>query len=147
MLQSWNMKKFLAIIVLSLFWLNSANADCTTDIKGEWDYNDKKTYVIYKFVSSSDKWIKIIRVGLWTATKQKVIEKTVDIYVKPFGIASTRFYVGDLNLAVVKSGFRSCRYEEPSKSELKKKPLTLKELQNKNKKSGAQKWLDKIRGN
>ena len=141
------MKKLLAIIVLGLLWFNSAAADCKTDIKGEWQYTNNKTYVKYKFISSGDKWIKITRVGLWTETKQKIINKTVNIYVKPFGIASTRFYVGDLNLAVVKNGFRACIYEKPSKSKLKRKPITIQDYGKKNKKSGAQKWLDKIRGN
>ena len=128
------MKKVLAIIVLGMLWFNNAAASCTTDIKGEWEYTNNETYVNYKFTNNGDKWIKITRVGLWTESKQTVIEKTVNIYVKPFGIASTRFYVGDLNLSVVKTGFRACMYEKPSESNLRK------EFQKKKEKSWFKWW-------
>lgn len=140
MLDSRNMKKLLAIIVLGLLWFNSAAAGCGDDIKGEWKYTNNKTYVNYKFISSAEKWIKMTKVGLMTETEQKVIEKKVNIYVKPFGIASTRFYVGDLNLSVVKNGFRSCIYEKPSKSELKKKSKTNQDLIGKKKKKSSFEW-------
>ena len=78
------MKKVLAIIVLGMLWFNNAAPTSTTDIKGEWEYTNNETYVNYKFTNNGDKWIKITRVGLWTESKQTVIEKTVNIYFFPY---------------------------------------------------------------
>jgi hypothetical protein len=109
------MKKILGILVISLLLITNANASCGDDIKGSWVYTNNKTYVEYTFTNYSSKWILMTAVGLWTASEQEVIREKIKVYVKPYGVESTRFYVGDLNLDVVKQGFRSCRYEDPSK--------------------------------
>ena len=133
------MKKIL-VLVIGLFWFNNAVASCINDFDGEWKYSNNKTYVNYTFRNNSDQWIKIIRVGLETKTGQEMTSKNVNIFLKPFGVASSRFYVGDLNLSVPRNAFHTCIYKKPSKSELEKKPKTLQDLIGKKKKKSWFKW-------
>jgi len=49
-------------------------------------------------------------------------QKHREIYLKPFGIAYGKIYVGDLNLDVAGTGFTRCRYGTIAK----KKPKPLK---------------------
>ena len=140
MLASWNMKKILvAIISFTTFCAQNLYADCSDDLKASWKYNSSKTWVDYTWKNYSDKSIVITRYGLRTGDKKWVTEIKKEVGVQPFGVSNTRFYVTGLNLDVVKFGAWNCKYGTATKK--KSTPFKPK------KKSGSQKWLDKIRGN
>ena len=132
------MKKLFGILVLGLLWCNTSFAGCGEDIEGSWKYTGGKSFVKYTFKNTSSNSIVITRVGLQTVNKETVVESKKEVYVKPFGVKSTEFYVGDINLDVVDTGFRSCRYGTKSTTETSNPP--------KKKKSGAKKLLEKIIG-
>tara|TARA_A100001015_G_C14722779_1_gene606576 strand:+ start:49 stop:480 length:432 start_codon:yes stop_codon:yes gene_type:complete len=132
----------MIVILLTVFGLNNLFASCGDDLKGSWKYQTlggQKSNVNYTWKNFSDKSIVITRVGLVTADDKWVKEIKKDIGIEPFGVRTYSFYVGDKNLDVVTHGSWNCRYG----SVAKKKSTPFKPKQ----KSGAQKWLDKIRGN
>ena len=141
MLESWKMKKLLAIILFTIFWSSNLFADCYEDLKLDWEFIGSKTQAKFTWKNYSDKYVTVNRYGLRTADKKWVKEINTKIYMKPFGVSTRTFFVTDVNLEVVKFGSWNCSYDTAPKKKtniLKTKPKQ---------KSGAQKWLDKIRGN
>ena len=134
------MKKLLVTIIsLTALWTQNLLANCGDDLKGSWKYTNVKTQVEYTWKNYADKSIVITRVGLITANDQYVKKIEKELGIKPFGVRTYKFYVGDVNLDVVTHGSWNCRYGNVAV----KKSTPFKPKQ----KSGAQKWLDKIRGN
>ena len=134
------MKKLLAIIVLSLSMSSRLFADhCGHDVDRSWEYTSSKNYASWTFKNKTDKSIVITSIGLKSKSGKYMADYDREIYLKPFGVAYEKIFVGDLNLDVAGSGFTRCRYGTVAKK--KSTPYKLKQ------KSGAQKWLDKIRGN
>ena len=146
MLGLWNMKKILAVISLSLLMSSRLFADhCGHDVDRSWEYktekfiNEYRKYASWTFKNKTDKSIVITHIGLKSKGDKIMADVKKDISLKPFGVAYGKIYVGDLNLDVAGTGFTRCRYGTVAK----KKSTTFKPKS----KSGAQKWLDKIRGN
>ena len=140
MLESWNMKKILSTIALSLLISSKLFAShCGHDVERTWKYTSSKTYASWTFKNKTDNSIVITHIGLNSKTGKTMSDVEKSIYLKPFGVAYGKIYVGDLNLDVAGTGFTRCRYGTVAK----KKSTPFKPKQ----KSGAQKNLDKIRGN
>ena len=157
MLESWIMKKLLAVIILSLLMSSKVFAEqaCNEIIDFDWYWTDRLGSEVNrssaeraKFIikSTGNKGIKITQLRLSTKNKNIVVKEPRDIYLAPYGKVTSYLYdLNNYNLDVVGSGGYSCRY---GSKPIKKSGQTLDEiLKQKNKKSGAQKWLDKIRGN
>ena len=157
MLESRNMKKLLAIMVLGLLWSSKGFAEqaCNEMIDLNWYWTDrlgskvnKSSAERAKFIIKSigNKGIKITKLRLSTKNKDIIVEEPRDIYLAPYGKVTSYLYdLNSYNLDVVGSGGYSCRY---GSKPVKKSGQTIEELlKQNNKKSGAQKWLDKIRGN
>ena len=140
MLESRSMKNFFAIIALSLLMSSKLFADhCGHDTDDSWKYTSSKSYASWTFKNTTDKSIVITHIGLKSNTDKIMADVKKDIYLKPFGVAYGKIYVGDLNLDVAGVGFTRCKYGTVAKK--KSSPFKPKQ------KSGSQKWLDKIRGN
>ena len=140
MLESRSMKNFFAIIALSLLMSSKLFADhCGHDTDDSWKYISSKSYASWTFKNTTDKSIVITHIGLKSNTDKIMADVKKDIYLKPFGVAYGKIYVGDLNLDVAGVGFTRCKYGTVAKK--KSSPYKPKQ------KSGSQKWLDKIKGN
>ena len=134
------MKKLLAtIIFLTAISTQNLYAGCSDDLKGSWEYTNLKTQVNYTWKNYGDKSVVITRVGLITANSQYVKKYEKELGIKPFGVRTYQFYVGDVNLDVVTHGSWNCRYGNVAV----KKSTPFKPKQ----KSGSQKFLEKILGN
>ena len=134
------MKKILAVVVLSFLISSRLLSDhCGHDVDRSWKYTSAKSYASWTFKNKTDRSIVITSIGLKSKSGKYMADYNREIYLKPFGIAYGKIYVGDLNLDVAGTGFTRCRYGTVAK----KKSTPFKSKQ----KSGAQKWLDKIRGN
>tara|TARA_E500000178_G_scaffold218830_1_gene216014 strand:- start:1627 stop:2031 length:405 start_codon:yes stop_codon:yes gene_type:complete len=134
------MKKLLiTIIFLTALSTQNLYASCSDDVKGSWEYTSNKTQVNYTWKNYGDKSIVITRVGLITANSQYVKKYEKELGIKPFGVRTYQFYVGDVNLDVVTHGSWNCRYGNVAV----KKSTPFKPKQ----KSGSQKFLEKILGN
>ena len=134
------MRKLLAIIALSLLMSSKLFADhCGHDTDNSWKYTSSKSYASWTFKNTTDKSIVITHIGLKSNTDKIMADVKKDIYLKPFGVAYGKIYVGDLNLDVAGGGFTRCKYGTVAKK--KSSPYKPKQ------KSGSQKWLDKIKGN
>ena len=133
------MRKLLAIIALSLLMSSKLFADhCGHDTDNSWKYTSSKSYASWTFKNTTDKSIVITHIGLKSNTDKIMADVKKDIYLKPFGVAYGKIYVGDLNLDVAGGGFTRCKYGTVAKK--KSSPYKPKQ------KSGSQKWLDKIKG-
>ena len=111
MLVSWKMKKILAVISLSLLINSSLFADhCGHDVDRSWKYTSSKSYASWTFKNKTDKSIVITHIGLYSKGDKIMADVKKDIYLKPFGVAYGKIYVGDLNLDVAGQGFTRCRY-------------------------------------
>ena len=134
------MRKLLVIIALSLLMSSKLFADhCGHDTDNSWKYTSSKSYASWTFKNTTDKSIVITHIGLKSNTDKIMADVKKDIYLKPFGVAYGKIYVGDLNLDVAGGGFTRCKYGTVAKK--KSSPYKPKQ------KSGSQKWLDKIKGN
>ena len=107
------MKKLLGVIVLGLLWCNVGFATCGEDVKRSWKYSDNKNYAKWTFKNTSDKSIVMTSIGLYSKSDKIMSDVSKNIYLKPFGVANGKIYVGDLNLDVAGSGFTTCRYGKP----------------------------------
>ena len=140
MLGSCNMKKLLAIVFLNILISGNLLADhCGHDVDRSWKFTKGESYASWTFKNKTDKSIVITHIGLYSKNEKIMADVKKDISLKPFGKAYGEIYVGDLNLDVSGQGFTRCRYGTVAKKKLQ--PYKPKQ------KSGAQKWLDKIRGN
>ena len=116
MLVSWNMKKLLAVISLSLLMTSKVFADhCGHDVDRSWKYTSSKSYASWTFKNKTDKSIVITHIGLYSKGDKIMADVKKDIYLKPFGVAYGKIYVGDLNLDVAGQGFTRCRYGKVTK--------------------------------
>ena len=157
MLELWNMRKFLAIIVLSLLCSNKGFAElgCNDYIDFDWYWINNFGKQVSKseahranmvFKNTGNKGIIITEIHLKTKNKDIVVKEPRKTYLQSYGKIETAIWdLNKYNLDVVGWGGYRCKF---GSKPVKKSSQTLDEiLKQKNKKSGAQKWLDKIRGN
>ena len=119
------MKKFLAIIILCIFWNVNAYAKCSDDLDRSWKYGPDNYFMIYTFKNKTNKSIIITRVGLKDKSGNIMAEQKVyvrkcadcgvpvgddDLYINPYGVNKILISVNHLNLEVAGSGFWSCKY-------------------------------------
>ena len=146
------MKRILASLFVGLLWCTSTLAeDCSAKLDLSWRYLDKygthvkkgpKTHkASFTFKSTSNKAIKITRIGVWTSSDETVKEtKLNNSYIPPFGKKTLTLYgLDEVNLDVVHSSYYGCIFE--------KQPITKKKKYKFKQKSWSQKMLDKIKGN
>ena len=134
------MKKIVISLFMVLLCCTQVLAGhCGHDVDRSWEYISSKSYASWTFKNTTDKSIVITHIGLKSKSDKIMADVDQQIYLKPFGVAYGKIYVGDLNLDVAGVGFTRCKYG--SKPIAKKKKYKFKQ------KSGAQKLLDKIRGN
>ena len=104
---------------------------CGHDVDRSWNYKTEKVfnenfkYASWTFKNKSDKSIVITHIGLNSKNGKTMADVKKDIYLKPFGVAYGKIYVGDLNLDVAGTGFTRCRYGTVAKKKstpLKSKP-------------------------
>ena len=92
------MKKFFAIIALSLLMSSKLFADhCGHDTDDSWKYTTSKSYASWTFKNTTDKSIVITHIGLYSKSDKIMADVKKDIYLKPFGVAYGKIYVGDLH--------------------------------------------------
>ena len=126
------MKKILTVVVLSFLISSRLLSDhCGHDVDRSWNYKTEKVfnenykYASWTFKNKSDKSIVITHIGLNSKNGKTMADVKKDIYLKPFGVAYGKIYVGDLNLDVAGTGFTRCRYGTVAKKKstpLKSKP-------------------------
>ena len=147
------MKKIFLIILLAIFKTNLAFGEsCTNQFDWDWVWTDmfgKKVSksiasdIKFTFRSTGPKGIRITQLRMSTGSGQVVKKSAVEIYLPPYG-KKTGYLSGmkSYNLDVIKSAGYSCYFgdEYPKK---KTQPL----FKTTQKKSGTQKFLDKILGN
>ena len=126
-----------------------AEQGCTDFLDFKWHWENRlgkvnkieATKAKFIFKSTANKTIKITKINLKTKSKDTVKERKMkSFYLPAYGKDYTFLYDLDkINLDVVGFGGFGCRFEEKPKAKIK----TYKPKQ----KSGAQRLLDKIRGN
>ena len=109
------MKKFLAIIILCIFWNVNAYAKCSDDLDRSWKYGPDNYFMIYTFKNKTNKSIIITRVGLKDKSGNIMAEQKVyvrkcadcavpvgddDLYINPYGVNKILISVNHLNLEV-----------------------------------------------
>ncbi len=93
----------------------SKNSDsCYKLSKHTWSISGN--YAEFKFTSNSSKTININKIIIETKNLQTVLNETVSLRLKPFGIGSTRVYIGDRNREALHYGNYRCSYASGSKS-------------------------------
>ena len=100
------MKKIFFLTLFIIFWSNLVLAESACTGKIDADRKIEGKYVVYDFKSTCvlDVYIKSLNVK--TSDSILIKEERVNIHIIPFGIKNARFYVGDINLDVVKfAGF------------------------------------------
>jgi hypothetical protein len=146
------MKRILVSLFAGLLWSTSTLAEsCSDKLDMTYRYLDRSgthikkgprvTKADFTFKSTSNKTIKITRIGVWTSSDETVKEiEFPRSYILPFGKKKLTLHgLDEVNLDVVDSGYYSCRFEE--------KPITKKKKYKFKQKSWSQKMLDKIKGN
>ena len=148
------MKKIFLIIFLAILKTNLAFGEsCTNQFDWDWVWADtfgnnkvsksNASTIKFTFRSTGPKGIRITKLRMSTGSGQVVKESEVEIYLPPFGKKTGILYgMRDYNLDVIKTAGYSCYFGEeyPKK---KTQPL----FKTTPKKSGTQKFLDKILGN
>ena len=137
MLESWSMKKILTIVILGLVWskpiLAGTGASCELEVDKAQRSKSKGT-VTFEVYNPTDKAIIVNGVKYYKSDTTFWREYS-DIYkVVPYKRSSTIIHYVNIPMDgwryVIQCSKRKTTYIKPKKN-----------------KSGAQKWLDKIRGN
>ena len=105
------MKKFIAILVLSLLWCNNALSSCYNDI--DFSIELEINSVTFHFKSKSKRFIKITELSMLTSDKDVVWSidpwKAGAIMLEPYEV-QWQSYHHNKNTEVIRSASYKCKY-------------------------------------